>query len=74
MENMTDTLKKAFYLGVGLASYAGEQVGDIQGKAQSLADEPPSFLIRGWPRRPSSQSLRKQETSRKKLRFYPLKM
>ncbi|WP_404786226.1 hypothetical protein [Altericista sp. CCNU0014] len=39
MENLTDTLKKAFYLGVGLASYAGEQVGDIQGKAQSLADD-----------------------------------
>lgn len=39
MDNLTDTLKKAFYLGVGLASYAGEQVGDIQGKAQSLADD-----------------------------------
>jgi polyhydroxyalkanoate synthesis regulator phasin len=39
MENLTDTFKKAFYLGVGLASYAGEQVGDIQGKAQELADD-----------------------------------
>jgi polyhydroxyalkanoate synthesis regulator phasin len=39
MENLTDTLKKAFYLSVGLASYAGEQVGDIQGKAQALADD-----------------------------------
>lgn len=39
MENLTDTLKKAFYLGVGLASYAGEQVGGIQGKAQELADD-----------------------------------
>jgi polyhydroxyalkanoate synthesis regulator phasin len=39
MENLTDTLKKAFYLGVGLASYAGEQAGDIQGKAQALADD-----------------------------------
>ena len=39
MENLTDSLKKAFYLSVGLASYAGEQVGDIQGKAQALADE-----------------------------------
>jgi polyhydroxyalkanoate synthesis regulator phasin len=39
MENLTDTVKKAFYLSVGLASYAGEQVGDIQGKAQALADD-----------------------------------
>jgi polyhydroxyalkanoate synthesis regulator phasin len=39
MENLTDSLKKAFYLSVGLASYAGEQVGDIQGKAQALADD-----------------------------------
>jgi polyhydroxyalkanoate synthesis regulator phasin len=39
MENLTDTVKKAFYLSVGLAAYAGEQVGDIQGKAQALADD-----------------------------------
>jgi polyhydroxyalkanoate synthesis regulator phasin len=39
MENLTDTLKKAFYLSVGLASYAGEQAGDIQNKAQELADD-----------------------------------
>jgi polyhydroxyalkanoate synthesis regulator phasin len=39
MENLTDSLKKAFYLSVGLASYAGDQVGDIQGKAQALADD-----------------------------------
>ncbi len=39
MENLTDSLKKAFYLSVGLASYAGEQAGDIQNKAQELADD-----------------------------------
>ncbi len=43
MENVTDSLKKAFYFGVGLASYAGEQaeqtITEAQGKAQALADE-----------------------------------
>jgi polyhydroxyalkanoate synthesis regulator phasin len=39
MENLTDTLKKAFYLSVGFVSYAGEQAGDIQNKAQELADD-----------------------------------
>lgn len=39
MENLTDTLKKAFYLSVGLASYAGEQASEIQGKAQALAED-----------------------------------
>jgi polyhydroxyalkanoate synthesis regulator phasin len=66
MENLTDSLKKAFYLSVGLASYAGEQVGDIQGKAQALADD---LIRRGedtageaskffdtWLPQPSSQS------------------
>ncbi len=39
MENLTDSLKKAFYLSIGLVSYAGEQAGDIQNKAQELADD-----------------------------------
>jgi polyhydroxyalkanoate synthesis regulator phasin len=39
MDNLTDSLKKAFYLGVGLASYATEQIGDIQAKAQEAADD-----------------------------------
>lgn len=39
MDNFTDSLKKAFYLGVGLASYAAEQVGDIQVKAQEAAED-----------------------------------
>lgn len=39
MDNLTDTLKKVFYLGVGFASYAGEQAGDIQGKAQEFAED-----------------------------------
>jgi polyhydroxyalkanoate synthesis regulator phasin len=39
MEDLTATLKKAFYLGVGLASYAGEQASEFQGKAQALADD-----------------------------------
>jgi polyhydroxyalkanoate synthesis regulator phasin len=39
MDNLTDSLKKAFYLGVGLASYATEQISDIQAKAQEAADD-----------------------------------
>jgi polyhydroxyalkanoate synthesis regulator phasin len=39
MEDLTTTLRKAFYLGVGLASYAGEQASEFQGKAQALADD-----------------------------------
>lgn len=39
MDNLTDSLKKAFYLGVGLASYATEQISDMQAKAQDAADD-----------------------------------
>jgi polyhydroxyalkanoate synthesis regulator phasin len=39
MDNLTDSLKKAFYLGVGLASYATEQISDMQAKAQEAADD-----------------------------------
>jgi polyhydroxyalkanoate synthesis regulator phasin len=37
--NLTDMLKKALYLGVGLASYATEQIGDIQVTVQEAADD-----------------------------------
>lgn len=43
MNDLPDFVKKAFYLGVGVASYAGEQAGnkvaEIQERAQRLADE-----------------------------------
>ncbi|NJK40685.1 MAG: hypothetical protein HC934_03685 [Acaryochloridaceae cyanobacterium SU_2_1] len=43
MNDLPDLVKKAFYLGVGVASYAGEQAGskvaEIQDRAQKLADE-----------------------------------
>lgn len=43
MTDFTDIVKKALYLGVGLASYAGEQANqqlrEIQARAQTLADE-----------------------------------
>ncbi len=43
MENVTDSFKKAFYFGVGLASYAGEHaeqtITEAQSKAQALADD-----------------------------------
>ena len=39
MDNLSDTLKKALYLGVGIASYATEQLGDIQVKAQEAAED-----------------------------------
>jgi polyhydroxyalkanoate synthesis regulator phasin len=39
MDNLTDSLKKAFYLGVGLASYATEQISEIQAKAQETAED-----------------------------------
>lgn len=43
MNDLPDFVKKAFYLGVGVASYAGEQAGnkvaEIQERAQKLADE-----------------------------------
>ncbi|WP_299403664.1 hypothetical protein [Acaryochloris sp. IP29b_bin.148] len=43
MNDLPDFVKKAFYLGVGVASYAGEQAGnkvaEIQERAQQLADE-----------------------------------
>lgn len=43
MNDLSDFVKKAFYLGVGVASYAGEQAGqkvaELQERAQQLADE-----------------------------------
>lgn len=43
MNDLPDFVKKAFYLGVGVAAYAGEQAGqkvaEIQERAQQLADE-----------------------------------
>jgi polyhydroxyalkanoate synthesis regulator phasin len=43
MADFQDLVKKAFYLGVGAISYAGEQANDqfsdLQKRAQDLADE-----------------------------------
>jgi polyhydroxyalkanoate synthesis regulator phasin len=43
MADFSDLVQKAFYLGVGLASYAGEKasgtLGDLRGQAQKLLDE-----------------------------------
>ncbi|MGC9503937.1 phasin family protein [Baaleninema sp.] len=39
MAGFGDLVQKAFYLGVGLASYAGEQANELRVKAQKLADE-----------------------------------
>jgi polyhydroxyalkanoate synthesis regulator phasin len=43
MPGFGDIVKKAFYLGVGLASYAGEKAGgtitDLRSQVQKLADE-----------------------------------
>ena len=43
MPGFGDIVQKAFYLGVGLASYAGEKAGgrlaDLRSQAQKLADE-----------------------------------
>ncbi|MDJ0735992.1 MAG: phasin family protein [Nostocaceae cyanobacterium] len=43
MPDFGDVVKKAFYLGVGLASYAGEKAGDkladLRSQGQKLADE-----------------------------------
>lgn len=43
MAGFGDLVQKAFYLGVGLASYAGEKAGstlsDLRTQAQKLADE-----------------------------------
>jgi len=43
MPSLGDTVKKAFYLGVGLVSYAGEKasgtIGELRQQAQKLADE-----------------------------------
>jgi len=43
MPGFGDMLQKAFYLGVGIASYAGEKatgkVGELREQAQKLADE-----------------------------------
>jgi polyhydroxyalkanoate synthesis regulator phasin len=43
MAGFGDLVQKAFYLGVGVASYAGEKVGvtlkDVRGQAQKLVDE-----------------------------------
>jgi len=43
MAGFGNLVQKAFYLGVGIASYAGEKaggaLGDIRGQAQKLVDE-----------------------------------
>ncbi len=43
MSSLPDLLQKSFYLGVGLASYAGEQVNrqmsEFTAQAQTLADD-----------------------------------
>jgi len=43
MASFGDLVQKAFYLGVGIASYTGEKVGgtlkDVRGQAQKLVDE-----------------------------------
>lgn len=43
MPGLRDTVKKAFYLGVGLVSYAGDKasstIGELRQQAQKLADE-----------------------------------
>ena len=43
MAGFGDLVQKAFYLGVGIASYAGEKAGgafsDLRGQAQQLVDE-----------------------------------
>ena len=43
MANLTDLVQKVFYLGVGLAAYAGEKAGtklfELRDQAQKLADE-----------------------------------
>jgi polyhydroxyalkanoate synthesis regulator phasin len=43
MPGFGDLVQKAFYLGVGMASYAGERAGstfsELRGQAQKLADE-----------------------------------
>ncbi|HEY9736277.1 MAG TPA: hypothetical protein V6D06_08345 [Trichocoleus sp.] len=43
MAGFGDLVQKAFYLGVGIASYAGEKAGgtlkDVRGQAQKIVDE-----------------------------------
>lgn len=43
MAGFGDVVQKAFYLGVGIASYAGERagstLGELRGQAQKLVDE-----------------------------------
>ncbi|NCJ05035.1 hypothetical protein GS597_00570 [Synechococcales cyanobacterium C] len=43
MSSLPDLFQKAFYLGVGLASYTGEQVNrqmsELRSQAQTLADD-----------------------------------
>ena len=43
MAGFGNLVQKAFYLGVGIASYAGEKaggaIGDLRGQAQKLVDE-----------------------------------
>lgn len=43
MSGLGDLVQKAFYLGVGMASYAGEKAGktfgDLRSQAQKIADE-----------------------------------
>ena len=48
MADFGDIVQKAFYLGVGIASYAGEKAGstlaELRGQAQKLVDE---LVVRG---------------------------
>jgi polyhydroxyalkanoate synthesis regulator phasin len=39
MAGLGDIVQKAFYLGVGVASYAAERLQELRGQAQKLADE-----------------------------------
>ncbi|MGK7930811.1 MAG: phasin family protein [Microcystaceae cyanobacterium] len=39
MMALGDIVQKAVYLGIGLASYAGENLGELREQAQKLADE-----------------------------------
>lgn len=59
MSGFGDIVKKTFYLGVGLATYAGEQAGskvaELRSQVQNLADE---MVARGGNEYRRSPSLR----------------
>ncbi len=44
MNRFGDIVQKAMYLGIGLASYAGENLQELREQAQKLADE---MVVRG---------------------------